>query len=169
VSVVSINGERSYAAFFEKDDGTSWRLHTALTPAQYEAKWEEEWKAGCRATYLSAYQHDGGVRFSAVFRTSRASPAGDTISRSPSSAPSSMSTCGRDGSRGVWPATPWAGRRVSAQCGGSALRRWPFRTVFAIRRARVAGAGRGQSPATAAVTTVIWPLGIRRTDCRASQ
>ncbi len=76
VSVVSINGERSYAAFFEKDDGTSWRLHTALTPAQYEAKWEEEWKAGRRATYLSAYQHDGGVRFSAVFRTSRASPAG---------------------------------------------------------------------------------------------
>lgn len=76
VSVVSINGERSYAAFFEKDDGTSWRLHTALTPAQYEAKWEEEWKAGRRVTYLSAYQHDGGVRFSAVFRTSSANPAG---------------------------------------------------------------------------------------------
>lgn len=68
VSVVSINGVRSYAAFYEKKDVGSYMLKSFLTEAEYQQQWNENWAAGRRVAYLSAYNHNGAVRFSAIFQ-----------------------------------------------------------------------------------------------------
>jgi hypothetical protein len=68
VSVVSIGGERSYAAFYEQKNVGSWRLKSFMTADEYQAEWNANWAAGRRVAYLSAYNHSGAVRFSAVFQ-----------------------------------------------------------------------------------------------------
>jgi hypothetical protein len=68
VSVVSVNGHRSYAAFWEKKDTGSWLLKSFLTAAEYQQQWNDNWTAGRRVAYLSACNHSGDVRFSAIFQ-----------------------------------------------------------------------------------------------------
>jgi hypothetical protein len=68
VSVVSIGGQRSYAAFWEKSNVGSWLLRSFLTGAEYQQQWNDNWAAGRRVAYLSACNHGGEPRFSAVFQ-----------------------------------------------------------------------------------------------------
>jgi hypothetical protein len=68
VSVVSVNGVRSYAAFYEKKDVGSYRLKSFLTSDEYQQEWTANAAAGRRVAYLSAYNHNGTVRFSAIFQ-----------------------------------------------------------------------------------------------------
>lgn len=68
VSVVSVNGQRSYAAFWEKKNVGSWLLKSFLTDDEYQQQWNDNWAAGRRVAYLSAYNHNGEARFSAVFQ-----------------------------------------------------------------------------------------------------
>jgi hypothetical protein len=67
VSVVSINGQRSYAAFWERRNVGSWELRSFLTPDEYQQEWNDNSAAGRRVAYLTAYNHEGQVRFSAIF------------------------------------------------------------------------------------------------------
>lgn len=68
VSVVSVNGQRSYAAFYEKKAVGSWLLKSFLTSDEYQQEWNANAAAGRRVAYLSAYNHNGSVRFSALFQ-----------------------------------------------------------------------------------------------------
>ena len=68
VSVVSINGVRSYAAFYEKENVGSYLLKSFLTAEEYQQQWNDNSAAGRRVAYLSAYNHNGAVRFSAIFQ-----------------------------------------------------------------------------------------------------
>lgn len=68
VSVVSVNGVRSYAAFYEKENVGSYLLKSFLTAAEYQQQWNANAAAGRRVAYLSAYNHNGEVRFSAIFQ-----------------------------------------------------------------------------------------------------
>jgi Bacterial tandem repeat domain 1/Peptidase family M23 len=68
VSVVSVNGVRSYAAFYEKENVGSYLLKSFLTEDEYQQQWNDNWAAGRRVSYVSAYNHNGAVRFSAIFQ-----------------------------------------------------------------------------------------------------
>lgn len=69
VSVVSVAGQRSYAAFWEKKNVGSWLLKSILTDTEYQQQWNDNWAAGKRVAYLSAYNHNGAPRFSAIFQS----------------------------------------------------------------------------------------------------
>ncbi|HKG20878.1 MAG TPA: peptidoglycan DD-metalloendopeptidase family protein [Blastocatellia bacterium] len=68
VSVVSVNGQRSYAAFWEKKNVGSWLLKSFLTENEYQQQWDDNSAAGRRVAYLSACNHNGEPRISAVFQ-----------------------------------------------------------------------------------------------------
>ena len=76
VSVVSVDGKLFFAALWEKVDAGTWDLKTFLTPDQYQAEWDTQIKAGRTLAYLSAYQHNGGPRLSAVFQQKVAGKGG---------------------------------------------------------------------------------------------
>jgi len=76
VSVVSKNGDRTYAAFYEKVDTGSLILKSFLTPAEYQQEWNDNSAAGRQLAYLDAYNHTDGPRFSAIFQQKVAGTGG---------------------------------------------------------------------------------------------
>lgn len=58
VSVVS-DGGRRYTGLFEKRNVGSWQARSQLTPAEYQAFFDSNAKAGRRISYLNGYRHDG--------------------------------------------------------------------------------------------------------------
>jgi hypothetical protein len=78
VSVVSQNGNRTYAAFYEKVDTGSLILKSFLTPAEYQQQWDDNHNAGRQLAYLIAYNHSDGPRFSAIFQQ-KVAGAGGTV------------------------------------------------------------------------------------------
>ena len=76
VSVVSQNGNRTYAAFYEKVDTGSLILKSFLTPAEYQQEWNDNHAAGRQLAYLVAYNHSDGPRFSAIFQQKVAGTGG---------------------------------------------------------------------------------------------
>jgi len=68
VSPVSrASGERVYAAFYEKRDAGGIFVKSFLTPAEYQAAFDDNAKAGRRLAYLAAYTNGGGPRISAIW------------------------------------------------------------------------------------------------------
>ncbi|HSB08925.1 MAG TPA: peptidoglycan DD-metalloendopeptidase family protein [Blastocatellia bacterium] len=67
VSVVSINGHRRYTALYEKRNVGGFVLKSFLTPDQYQAEFDDHKDDGLQIVYLDAYQHQDGVRFSAIW------------------------------------------------------------------------------------------------------
>ena len=76
VSVVSQNGNRTYAAFYEKVDTGSLILKSFLTAAEYQKEWNDNSAAGRQLAYLVAYNHSDGPRFSAIFQQKVAGTGG---------------------------------------------------------------------------------------------
>lgn len=67
ISVVSIDGNRSYTALYEKSDVGSWHAKSFLTPSEYQQVFDENKAAGRQLAYIQAYNHNGGVRFSGIW------------------------------------------------------------------------------------------------------
>jgi len=67
ISVVSINGYLSYTALYEKSGVGKWRAKSFLTPAEYQNEYEQNDADGRQLVYLQAYNHNGAVRFSAIW------------------------------------------------------------------------------------------------------
>jgi hypothetical protein len=67
VSVVSIAGQRSYTALYEKTDMGSWQAKSALTPAEYQKAVTTNAQLGRNVIYLNAYLHNGQPHFSAIW------------------------------------------------------------------------------------------------------
>jgi hypothetical protein len=67
ISVVSINGNRSYAALYEKKNIGSFVARSFLTPAEYQKEFNANSKKGLKVIYLNAYQHKGQSRFTAIW------------------------------------------------------------------------------------------------------
>jgi hypothetical protein len=67
VSAVSVGGQRSYAALYEKKDVGSFYVKSFLTPADYQTEFDANNVAGRHLAYLAAYTHDGGPRISAIW------------------------------------------------------------------------------------------------------
>ncbi|WP_445250747.1 peptidoglycan DD-metalloendopeptidase family protein [Microcoleus sp. OTE_8_concoct_300] len=80
VSAVSISGQRSYAAFYEKSDVGSFVVKSFLTPEQYQNEWNDNVAVGRQLAYLSAYEHLNEVRFSAIFQQ-KVIGSGQTVGR----------------------------------------------------------------------------------------
>lgn len=75
VSVVSLNRNRRYTAFYERRSLGSWQARSFLTASQYQATSNDNVARGRRLIYLNAYDHRGsprsrrsGVRLLAVAR-----------------------------------------------------------------------------------------------------
>jgi hypothetical protein len=70
ISVVSLGGERFYAALFEKvGEGSSSQAKSFLTPAEYQKLFDENKEKGRQLAYLNAYEHQGQPRFSAIWNS----------------------------------------------------------------------------------------------------
>ncbi|MEA5567336.1 hypothetical protein [Anabaena sp. UHCC 0399] len=69
ISVVSINGNRSYAALYEKTNVGSFVAKSFLTSAQYQQLFNENQQQGRQVAYLNAYQHNGQTRFTAIWNS----------------------------------------------------------------------------------------------------
>ena len=69
ISVTSINGQRSYAAVFERTNVGSYVARSFLTLAQYQQHFTENRNAGRQLAYLSAYEHNGEPHFSAIWNS----------------------------------------------------------------------------------------------------
>lgn len=67
VSAVSVGGNRSYAALYEKRDVGSFFVKSFLTPAEYQTQFDANVQAGRKLVYLNAYTHQGGPRISAIW------------------------------------------------------------------------------------------------------
>jgi hypothetical protein len=78
VSVVSVAGNRSYTALYEKRDVGSFRLRSALTLGQYQSEFDANLDAGRKPVYLNAYTHRGETRISAIWTQE---PAGKLMAR----------------------------------------------------------------------------------------
>lgn len=70
VAVTSINGNKSYVAFYTKESVGSWKLKSSLTPAQYQTEFTANSSAGRKLSYLCAYEHNGSTYFSAIWKGS---------------------------------------------------------------------------------------------------
>ncbi len=68
-SVVFIGGQRSHTAFYEKKFVGSYEARAVLTPAEYQAKFNENKAAGRQLVYLNAYNQPNGVRFTAIWNS----------------------------------------------------------------------------------------------------
>jgi hypothetical protein len=66
ISVVSVGGELSYTALFEKRDLGSWDAETRLSSSRYQDFVEESAGDGRRLVYVNAYVQDGKTRFVAI-------------------------------------------------------------------------------------------------------
>ncbi|MDP9386419.1 MAG: peptidoglycan DD-metalloendopeptidase family protein [Actinomycetota bacterium] len=67
ISAVSIDGQRSYAALYEKRDVGSFFAKSFVTPAEYQTHFDQNAAAGRRLVYLGAYTHNGSPRISAIW------------------------------------------------------------------------------------------------------
>lgn len=67
ISPVSPSGDPVYAALYEKRDVGGFFTKNTLTPAEYQAAFDENAKAGRRLAYIAAYTHGGAPRFSAIW------------------------------------------------------------------------------------------------------
>ncbi|MGW4115868.1 peptidoglycan DD-metalloendopeptidase family protein [Actinosynnema sp. NPDC004786] len=68
VSPVSVSGERSYTALYEKKDVGSFFVKSFLTPAEYQTEFDQNKAAGRHLAHLAAYTHNGGPRISAIWQ-----------------------------------------------------------------------------------------------------
>jgi hypothetical protein len=68
ISIVSPNDQTQFTAFYVKENVGSFVADSFLTPDQYQQEWNSNAAAGRQLTYLSACQHAGGLRFSAIFQ-----------------------------------------------------------------------------------------------------
>lgn len=78
ISPVSIDGERRYAALYEKRDVGGFFVKSFLTPAEYQTHFDQNIKAGRNLAYLSAYTHGGSPRISAIWQQK---PPGALVAR----------------------------------------------------------------------------------------
>lgn len=67
LSVASLNGERYYAALYDRGGGGSLIARSQLTGADYQTTVTEQKEAGRQLVYLNAYEHSGQPFFSAIF------------------------------------------------------------------------------------------------------
>jgi hypothetical protein len=68
VSVVSLNGNRFYAAVYEKGAPVAFESKSFLTPAEYQQEADDNKQKGRQLVYLNAYEHNGQSRFAAIWR-----------------------------------------------------------------------------------------------------
>jgi murein DD-endopeptidase MepM/ murein hydrolase activator NlpD len=78
VSVVSVGGQRIYAGFYERKNLGSYVLKSYLTPAQYQAEYNDNIEAGRHLAYVNGYVHGGSVRLSAIWNET---PVGTAVAR----------------------------------------------------------------------------------------
>lgn len=69
ISVVSVNGKRSYTALYEKRSIGSYMAKSFLTPSQYQQLFTQNRMNGRQLAYLNAYQHNGQTRFTAIWNS----------------------------------------------------------------------------------------------------
>ena len=67
VSVVSINGKRHYAAFYEKRNAGGSVLKSFLTQEEYQNMFDDMVKKGWEQVYINGYQYEGKTRFSVIW------------------------------------------------------------------------------------------------------
>ena len=65
--VVSDGGTRRYTALYEKADVGSWQAKSQLTPAEYQALFNENDGKGRQVVYLNAYTHSGAPFIVAIW------------------------------------------------------------------------------------------------------
>jgi hypothetical protein len=69
ISVVSINGNRSYTALYEKTNIGSFVAKSFLTAADYQKQFDENKEQVRQIAYLNAYEHNGEPRFTAIWNS----------------------------------------------------------------------------------------------------
>jgi hypothetical protein len=69
ISVVSINGQRSYTALYEQTNVGSFVAKSFLTSAQYQQQFNLNKRSGRQIAYLNAYIHNGETRFTAIWNS----------------------------------------------------------------------------------------------------
>jgi hypothetical protein len=67
ITAQEINGERIYAALYEKESVGSFISMSFLTPAEYQQQFDANVQAGRKLVYLNAYTFDGGPRLIAIW------------------------------------------------------------------------------------------------------
>ncbi len=68
LSVVAVGGQHRYTALYEKGIAGSFLVRSTLSPAQYQATFEEQRRVGRRPVYLNGYTNaDGEPRLVAIF------------------------------------------------------------------------------------------------------
>lgn len=67
ISPVSVGGQRSYAALYEKRDVGGFFAKSFVTPAEYQTHFDQNKAAGRRVVYLAGYTHSGSPRISAIW------------------------------------------------------------------------------------------------------
>lgn len=67
ISAVTVAGERTYTALYEKRDVGAWVSADSLTVAEYQAKFDANSAAGLRLAYLNAFTYLGGPRITAIW------------------------------------------------------------------------------------------------------
>ncbi|MBB5867843.1 murein DD-endopeptidase MepM/ murein hydrolase activator NlpD [Allocatelliglobosispora scoriae] len=68
ISIVSPDGNPQFTAFYHKEDVGGFIANSFTTAADYQTAWTANSKAGLHLTYLSACQHGGGFRLSAIWQ-----------------------------------------------------------------------------------------------------
>jgi hypothetical protein len=66
-SVVSVSGQRSITALYDKASVGGWVAKSAIPASQYQAEYDAQRSAGRYLQYLNTYVHDGAVYYSAVW------------------------------------------------------------------------------------------------------
>ncbi len=67
ISVVSVNGQRSYTALYEQTNIGSFMAKSFMTPSEYQQEFNQNQQAGRQVAYLNAYLHNGQPRFTAIW------------------------------------------------------------------------------------------------------
>jgi CubicO group peptidase (beta-lactamase class C family) len=67
VSVVTINGKRYYAAFYEKRNVGGHVLKSTLTQAEYQTMFDDMKNKGWEQVYINAYEYNNQTYFSAIW------------------------------------------------------------------------------------------------------
>lgn len=86
VSVVSVGGKLSYAAFYEKRNTGGMVLKSFLTQQEYQNKYDEMKGKKWEQVYINAYHHEGKTRFSAIWYERSGYAAYDATRKSSSQA-----------------------------------------------------------------------------------
>jgi murein DD-endopeptidase MepM/ murein hydrolase activator NlpD len=67
VSVVSLNGQRTFSAFYEHGSGTSIDAPHSMTMAQFNDRFQTNLKKGFRLTHMKAYNHNGTFMIAGIW------------------------------------------------------------------------------------------------------